>query len=416
MKNFYQIFIDYDFRLPYFYVRTFFTGIMNRYADIPVTIDFFAVVIFLGLVQGFLLSIVFFTQKTERGQSSKFLGAAIATMTLLGLEIFLCYTGIIMKVLHLVDFSQSIAFLIGPFFYFFVKSRLNPEFRFSGKQYAHFGLFAFYSVYMILFIVQPETVKYNAFISSFHPDLPRISIETAIDGDPLLMNRFHSVLVIIQTSVYSVMTARLIINAFRESGTGLFSQDNPNLALLRQFVLMLVLSAVLLAIIKAVFEFDVGDHLIGAWLSIMLYLMTITVIRQSLFFREQPGKQKKYHKSSLTDGMLQDILKKLETVMQEEKLYLDDALSLPVLAKNLSVSQHHLSQALNVSMNRSFFEYIAELRIEEAKKLLSQKDAGNKTIEEISFAVGYNSKSAFNTAFKKLTGLTPAQYRKENSN
>jgi len=72
---------------------------------------------------------------------------------------------------------------------------------------------------------------------------------------------------------------------------------------------------------------------------------------------------------------------------------------------------HHVSQVINEKLNQSFFELLASYRVEEAKVIL-KSDLGKKlTIEEVAEQVGYNSKSAFNTAFKKFTSHTPSAYR-----
>jgi AraC-like DNA-binding protein len=70
---------------------------------------------------------------------------------------------------------------------------------------------------------------------------------------------------------------------------------------------------------------------------------------------------------------------------------------------------HVLSQAINDGLKKSFFEMTAEYRIDEAKRLLKEKP--NFKVEEIAESVGYNSKSSFNTAFKKITGQTPSEWR-----
>jgi AraC-like DNA-binding protein len=66
------------------------------------------------------------------------------------------------------------------------------------------------------------------------------------------------------------------------------------------------------------------------------------------------------------------------------------------------------------SFNQNFRDFINKYRIEESKFLLKNKSNGNKTILEIAYEVGFNSKSAFNAAFKKFTGLTPKEYRNGN--
>ena len=95
--------------------------------------------------------------------------------------------------------------------------------------------------------------------------------------------------------------------------------------------------------------------------------------------------------------------------MDTEKPFLQPDFSLPQLADRLKLSVHVVSQVINDSLQKSFFEMTAEYRIEIAKQLL--KDQPNIKIEEIAGQVGYNSKSSFNTAFKKLTGKTPSEFR-----
>ena len=81
----------------------------------------------------------------------------------------------------------------------------------------------------------------------------------------------------------------------------------------------------------------------------------------------------------------------------------------------LSVPQHHLSQILNEKLNQNFFDFVNNYRIQEAKKLLVSPDGGLLTILAIAEEVGFNSKSAFNNAFKKVTNTTPSEFRKNNS-
>jgi len=86
-------------------------------------------------------------------------------------------------------------------------------------------------------------------------------------------------------------------------------------------------------------------------------------------------------------------------------------LNLPKLAQRLSMSTHHLSQIINERLQKNFFEFVNQYRIEEAKNLL--RDKANINVAEIGFEAGFSSVSAFNTAFKKYTGLSPSQFRRE---
>ena len=98
--------------------------------------------------------------------------------------------------------------------------------------------------------------------------------------------------------------------------------------------------------------------------------------------------------------------------MEEEKIFLDPDLTLQKLSQQLHVHYNHLSQIINKHMNKSFNDYINSYRIEEARKKLADPEESGKTILEIAYDTGFYSKSVFNTAFKKFTGMTPTQYKK----
>jgi len=130
-----------------------------------------------------------------------------------------------------------------------------------------------------------------------------------------------------------------------------------------------------------------------------------------LFKASPPENKKKYEKSALSEDYGDLILQKLQTYLAKQKPYLENDLTLPKLAQRLSVSPHHLSQVLNDRLNQSFFDWLAPYRVEEAKKLLVDTALSHLKIDEIAERVGYNSTSAFHTAFKRITGKTPAQFR-----
>jgi AraC-like DNA-binding protein len=100
----------------------------------------------------------------------------------------------------------------------------------------------------------------------------------------------------------------------------------------------------------------------------------------------------------------------LESVMSLQKPYLDPLLTLPVLARKAHIPPRALSQILNVELKQNFFDYINTRRIEESKRLLRENADSNRTVLEILLEVGFNSKSSFNSAFKRYTGMTPTSF------
>ncbi|AZA76250.1 AraC family transcriptional regulator [Chryseobacterium sp. G0186] len=103
-------------------------------------------------------------------------------------------------------------------------------------------------------------------------------------------------------------------------------------------------------------------------------------------------------------------LRELLNLMETEKPYLDDKLTLQKLAEQTNMPEKQLSLLINQYTGKHFFDFINEFRINNAKELL--KDQPQLTVLEILYEVGFNSKSSFYTAFKKETGVTPTDYRK----
>ena len=98
--------------------------------------------------------------------------------------------------------------------------------------------------------------------------------------------------------------------------------------------------------------------------------------------------------------------------MQTTKPYLKEGFTIPELAVDTNTTLHNLSYILNTHLNKSFPDFINEFRVNEAIQLLKSVKFENHTIESIGYECGFGSKTSFNKAFKKVTNLTPSEYRK----
>jgi len=121
----------------------------------------------------------------------------------------------------------------------------------------------------------------------------------------------------------------------------------------------------------------------------------------------------KYEKSPLTDHTKKEILQRLENLMTKEKLFLNSSITLGEIADKLSVIPRYLSQVINELKGQNFYDFVNGYRIEEAKKILSDPSHNEEKILAVLFDCGFNSKSVFNTVFKKSTGITPSEYRQK---
>ena len=102
---------------------------------------------------------------------------------------------------------------------------------------------------------------------------------------------------------------------------------------------------------------------------------------------------------------------KIVEIIKEEKLHLDPDLKLSDLSERTRIPSYLLSQIINTFSKKSFNDLINDLRINEFKKLVKKKENQNITILALSMESGFNSKSNFNTQFKKRVSMTPTQYR-----
>jgi AraC-like DNA-binding protein len=121
--------------------------------------------------------------------------------------------------------------------------------------------------------------------------------------------------------------------------------------------------------------------------------------------------KQKYAKSGLSTEQLENYKERLTLLMESEQVYLNSDLTLPKLALQVQCPVNHLSQVINSGFDMSFFDYLNQFRINDAKKLLCLEDGQLQAVLSIAFEVGFNSNSAFYAAFKKSCGMTPAQYR-----
>ena len=120
-----------------------------------------------------------------------------------------------------------------------------------------------------------------------------------------------------------------------------------------------------------------------------------------------------YEKSRIGGLDVDKIHARLNELMRDEKIFADEELSLRGLASELGISQHQMSQILNEKLKKNFNTFVNEYRVDEARRMLCEEP--DRSILSIGIAVGFNSNTAFTTVFSKITGMTPSQYRKQNS-
>lgn len=123
----------------------------------------------------------------------------------------------------------------------------------------------------------------------------------------------------------------------------------------------------------------------------------------------------KENSKRVSDIRMAELNEKLLILLLSEKIYLENDLSLPKLAKKLDATSNETSFLINEIYKDNFYNFINKYRIEEAKILLLSDKYNQLNILGIAFESGFNSKTTFNTAFKKYIGLSPTDFVKSNS-
>ncbi len=247
-------------------------------------------------------------------------------------------------------------------------------------------------------------------MDSYRPDLSFRDVVYPYNPHLFILTDYHSELTLISLCFYALIGTLEVVKVFQKKEQSFWSPQHPVLKTLRLGTMQVVSAFLIILVVKLMNENDYGDHYLAAYIALTIYFTSFSVIKNSGFFKQASlDDQHKYKASSLTADQQQELLVRLKTLMTSEKPFLKSDFCLPDLADQLKTTVHMLSQAINDGLKKSFFEMTAEYRIEEASKLLKEKP--NFKVEEIAESVGYNSKSSFNTAFKKIKGQTPSEWR-----
>ena len=382
--------------------------------DIPIHIDFIAIIIALGLFLGLFISYFLIKKSWKSNLPNLFMGLLILGLSLTMLEGWLNYTGLIFRILWATNFAEPLNFIIAPLIYLFVISQFK-NFK-KEKQWLHFLPFIFWLGYCVFYFIQPDAVKYNSNIGVMQLDIPFINEDYFISEDPLGIRTYVNMLTGLSFIIYNVLTLKILIDKSRSLGQTLWNTTNKTLIAIRNAQYhFLVMIAIFVAVKLFFGNSDAGDYFLYLYLTLMLFMTIVQIMNSSSYFNEVSnfleGPVLKYKKSSLAEEDKAIILSAINKQMLEEKYFKSSSASLSGLAKAINESSHHLSQVINEKLNQSFFEMLASYRVEEAKSIL-KTDLGKKlTIEDVAERVGYNSKSAFNTAFKKFSSQTPSAFR-----
>ncbi len=375
-------------------------------------VDLASIFIIVSIAQG----LFFLFLSSRLGTPNKTTGWLLAAivMTLLWFQTeFLLIRNAIDASLPLVYGTRYGGWLVfGPLIWLYLVNSFQKAPKFNPSWLIHFFPFFLFVLLLPQFsseILTWRSVHYGMLTVFDEYNSEPISFFQYLYGIVFAVQFFHALIYLLKA--YSVL---------RGAGAALKSEQstisNQTIQLNYSFLLLTLL--VILAVSGFIgFLFFTGsyrkeaDYMYILPMTALQYLLLYQAIRQpnKYFLQSDSNSNVKYEKSSLPAKVAHAYFEKLSLEIKERKLYLNRGLTLAELSEVLDISVHHLSQSINQSTGRNFYDFINALRVEEAK--LQIKSEQEKTLLQIAFAVGFNNKTSFVNAFKKNVGMTPSAFR-----
>lgn len=234
------------------------------------------------------------------------------------------------------------------------------------------------------------------------------------------------VLIIIQPVLYT-FAAFLKIRKHQKN-VKLFSSNAKEIELtwLEYIIVICFLSSVLFGVYSFLHNSSPPNMYLNFFILVVVFFIAYYSLKQKEIYpfdEKQRTELIAFNEDSSTDlkrkiigdeGVL-ELKQQLTSLMTEQRPYLESELNLVKLASLLSISPHQLSYLINTGFNENFFQFINKYRVEKAKELLLSSKKENLTILGIAFESGFNSKTSFNTTFKKITGQTPSEFKRSST-
>ncbi len=235
-------------------------------------------------------------------------------------------------------------------------------------------------------------------------------------------------LLIIHALIYTVLSYLKIRKHQRQ--INLFSSNTSEIDLkwLNSIIWAIIFTSITIAIFNSVY-FGLPLNL---YINIIMLGIGLFIAYHALSQKEIFPKNEKHRKEVISiekeekklDNIKRKVIEdedlvllkfKLNSLMMEKELYLNNEINLASLSEEMNVTTHQLSYIINQGFNQNFFQFINTYRIQKAKELLLDSSNDKLSILGIAYESGFNSKTTFNTTFKKITNQTPSEYKKQRS-
>ncbi|MEM1123227.1 MAG: helix-turn-helix domain-containing protein [Bacteroidota bacterium] len=330
----------------------------------------------LGAFNGLLMGLYFLFFARPQHKSNYFLGALLLVLSVrTGKSVFFYFNDDLAGLY--IHIGLVACFFIGPTLYFYLRSVIQP----NGKHH-------YWKYHLAVLLPLILTVSWLYPWEDYRP----------------LWQRYFVSLIYYEWLAYLLAAGWLMLPVFRQ-----FWQSKEKLHSVEIWILSVFIGNVLIYIAYNGWAYT--SYITGAvTFTFIFYLLVLLIIlnkKKDLILFKLP---EKYGAKKFDEQAANSLAKRLEDLMKTEKLYTDPKLKMAIVAEKLNLLPNQLSQLVNDNLGMSFSTLVNEYRVKEAQEQLLQND--QFTLEAIGYTCGFNSKSSFYATFKKVTGQTPAQYKR----
>ncbi|UTW54661.1 AraC family transcriptional regulator [Kordiimonas sp. SCSIO 12610] len=396
----------------------------------PMNPIFLSVLYFIAFSHAFMLSVVLW-RKTETGGSGKLLSLVIAILAYKMFEAGSEYSGLYRYAAHLMNLMPLMVLVLGPVFYAYVR-KMTGQLSFSRPLWLLHLLpwitfWLYFNTGAVFRPLASKVAMYDGFAAN-------------VGGNGLLP--VQTVLILVAVKIHLAIYLYLSWNGltvFARSVQHIRSDNSRDI--LKQLRMLAVAFVLLESVWVSLF---LGQQYAGlgtlnqvsqVWLLFIAIIVLgmgftglsypniiftkeerlITEMDGVRDFRQEPshlnnGKVKYLH-SALPESTSDEIAQMIEAALEEEKLYLNDKLTLTDLAKHIDMKSHMVSQVINQGMNTNFYKLVNSYRVQHAASLLEDETI-NWPIERVALEAGFSNRVTFNKAFKEQMQCTASQYKK----
>lgn len=308
------------------------------------------------------------------------------------------FTGIYLEYPYFYGIHLPIVFISGPLFYYYYKKIILEE-----------DVEKFYLHLIPAILVLVSIIPYH-----FLPTVAKIDfLQSILKKQPSLYAKLLLSLNL-GTKIYLISYLGVILWENRN-----LIRDSKEISNKSKFLFLFMSALLYIDLVIGLIGFILGSFIlikISALLlplNIYIFFLISSKYPEMLLGIQKEIKKGRYEQSKIKSLDVNSILNQIKLVMETEKAFTDEDITLSQLAEELKITSHQLSQIINEKLNQTFPQFINEYRISEAKKMILEEKT--RSVLSIAYAVGFNSKASFNRTFKQVTGITPQQFRKNYS-